>query len=105
MANMPAEYFRNRRKERYPTIRKMIDSQKLESGCVSCGYNKCPAALQFDHINPEEKKFAVGRMAFSNYSLETIQAEIDKCRVLCANCHAEYTHGYWEGGRNSAWKY
>ena len=36
-------------------IRKRIDKIKLSTGCEICGYNKHPAALSFDHFNPENK--------------------------------------------------
>lgn len=64
-----------------------MDALKLERGCDRCGYATCPAALEFHHRNPAAKLFAVGqhpRMARSR-----VEAEIAKCDLLCANCHAE----------------
>lgn len=55
--------------------------------CIKCGYNKCLAALQFHHVNPEEKEFRIG--GAHTYSWERIQKELDKCILVCANCHAE----------------
>ena len=59
--------------------------------CEKCGYCKCDAALQFHHKNPEEKDFAISTI---NLNTETIAMsdlykEVDKCSLLCANCHAE----------------
>lgn len=63
----------------------------LEKGgkCECCGYNKNIAALEFHHINPEEKDYQLDLRAFSNYSLEHLRSEISKCKLLCANCHRE----------------
>ena len=54
--------------------------------CEHCGYNKCIGALQFHHINPEEKDFAISK---KNKSFENLKKEIDKCILLCSNCHVE----------------
>lgn len=57
--------------------------------CECCGYNKNLAALEFHHRNPEEKEFQVDARAFSNHSLEKLERELEKCSLLCANCHRE----------------
>lgn len=58
--------------------------------CERCGYNKCIAAMEFHHINPEEKLHTVKDLMVRNWEL--IQAEIDKCILLCSNCHREEHH-------------
>ena len=55
--------------------------------CEKCGYNKCIAALDFHHKNPEEKIYDV--KSLMNRKWELIQEEIDKCILLCSNCHRE----------------
>ena len=62
---------------------------KMESGCVDCGYKKHPTALQFDHIN-DDKEFSPARGAC--YSKERVRAQMAKCEVVCANCHAIRTY-------------
>ena len=57
--------------------------------CEKCGYNKNIAALDFHHINPDEKEFQLDARHFSNQNLEKLQKELDKCILLCANCHRE----------------
>jgi hypothetical protein len=47
--------------------------------------------LVFDHKNPEEKRGNLSQMAQHSYSLKTIQDEVAKCRVLCANHHQKHT--------------
>ena len=53
--------------------------------CEICGYCKNIAALEFHHINPEEKKFNVDMRKFSNMNLEKLEAELEKCILVCAN--------------------
>ena len=62
----------------------LINTIKMESGCVDCGYNKSPFALQFDHT-ADDKEFTIG--ASVTFSWQRIEKEIAKCEVVCANCH------------------
>jgi hypothetical protein len=64
-----------------------VQAYKVEQGCVDCGYNDHPAALEFDHLPGEDKLFNIGEK-LGVYKPETIWAEIAKCEVVCANCHA-----------------
>ena len=80
------------------SIRQALDTYKITKGCAECGYKGHAAALQFDHIDPATKyRTASGKVVHPSdmvgrYSVETIIAEIAKCRVVCANCHAIHTH-------------
>jgi hypothetical protein len=60
-----------------------------------CEWEGCavddPDMLVFDHLCPAEKREEVSRMAYQTYGLETIKAEVAKCRVLCANHHQKHT--------------
>ena len=55
--------------------------------CVRCGYNKSLAALQFHHTDPTQKEFSLGHKRGIKWE-EQIK-ELDKCELVCANCHAE----------------
>lgn len=56
--------------------------------CMKCGYDKCINALEFHHMNPQEKDFTLSHM--KNYSFNKIVTdELDKCILVCANCHRE----------------
>jgi 5-methylcytosine-specific restriction endonuclease McrA len=55
--------------------------------CVKCGYNKSLSALQFHHTNPLEKDFGIGDNI--NRPWDSIKNELDKCILLCGNCHSE----------------
>ncbi len=57
--------------------------------CEKCGYCKCKSALEFHHREPGEKDFDISRTR-TNFREET-QKELDKCDLLCSNCHRE-TH-------------
>lgn len=68
-------------------IGKYTREYKLSKGCSVCGYNKCAAALDFHHNG--DKDFNISRGESQNYGLIKIRKEIDKCIILCKNCHAE----------------
>lgn len=59
--------------------------------CVVCGYNKCNGALDFHHIDPTKKIFNIARQ--HTYSFKILKPELDKCVLLCKNCHCEYHLG------------
>ena len=69
----------------YYRKRHFIDGLKI-NGCAICGYNKCVESLDFHHVNPRDKKF---RIAAGNYTKEKILEEVNKCILLCKNCHFE----------------
>ncbi len=56
--------------------------------CQSCGYKKCFKALEFHHKDPKEKDFNIFSKSHSR-SWERVKNEIDKCMLVCANCHRE----------------
>lgn len=61
--------------------------------CKLCGYDRCVAALEFHHLDPSEKRFALGSRGLGR-SLADLRAEARKCVLLCSNCHAEVEAGY-----------
>lgn len=54
--------------------------------CSVCGNLYPPAAMHFHHVNPKEKTLPIHKSMFRNMSEELIR-ELDKCVVICANCH------------------
>ena len=70
-------------------IRNKVWAYKVERGCSVCGYNKCPRALQFHHHN-DDKEGDIGRWVGNGRSYENILVEMEKCVILCSNCHAEH---------------
>ena len=59
--------------------------------CEICGYDKCISALEFHHIASGEKDFGVSDGL--TRSLEKNKEEVDKCILVCANCHREIHEG------------
>ena len=59
----------------------------LGGKCKSCGYNKCAAALEFHHRDPSQKDISVAFLR--DHSWEKAKKELEKCVLLCANCHRE----------------
>jgi hypothetical protein len=77
-------------KEYYQKKRILVKNELVEykgGKCEICEYDKCNKALEFHHLNPKEKDFSI-----SNHSLKDInklKKEVDKCILVCSNCHRE----------------
>lgn len=63
----------------------------LGGKCNRCGYNKYVGALDFHHLDPSIKEFNIGESGYTR-SWERVRVELDKCELVCANCHREI-HG------------
>jgi predicted HNH restriction endonuclease len=70
--------------------RKVIKEIKEAFGakCSICGYSKCAAALDFHHINPEEKEREIS-VHGCTFSKAKLLEEAKKCILICSNCHRE----------------
>lgn len=67
--------------------RKKIELVEYKGGkCEKCGYSKCIDALDFHHVDPNEKDFTIGG---KSWSFDRLKNEVDKCILVCANCHRE----------------
>lgn len=62
----------------------------LTHPCVDCGEKRI-ATLQYDHIDPSDKKMGIATMVSKGHRVEEIEKEVEKCEVRCANCHAVRT--------------
>lgn len=81
-------------RKRYNSIRENIIEFKKTLCCKKCGENRY-YLLDFHHRNPEEKDYAISEKTHNN--IESLKNEIDKCDVLCANCHREWHFLYPQG--------
>lgn len=75
--------------------RKFLRAKSLEYGggkCSICGYKKCIRALTFHHIDPSKKSFGLSANGITR-SWDKTKAELDKCVLLCMNCHMEIHDG------------
>lgn len=70
-------------------FKKRLAKIKEDAGCFDCGI-KNHIVLDFDHIR--DKKYNVSRMIHDGFSWKAISKEIEKCQVVCANCHRIRTH-------------
>lgn len=90
------EIYRERDKiqkaKQYSKKREIIDNIK-SSGCIICGETET-VCLDFHHLDPSQKDFKVSSL--NNKGLKTILAEVDKCVILCANCHRKFHAGLIE---------
>lgn len=65
---------------------------ELKGGkCQLCDYNKCNQVLQFHHLDPSKKDFNIGNGNTRSWS--ATKQELEKCILLCANCHTEVHAG------------
>lgn len=79
-----AEVVRAAGRRRYRQRVEMVNAIKLDRGCADCGYKANPVALDFDHAG-SNKTANVSSLLKSTW--ENVLAEIEKCDVVCANCH------------------
>ncbi len=71
--------------------RKAIKEKAIEylgGKCFFCGYDRSYAALDFHHIDESSKKFGLSQDGLTR-SWEKTKLELDKCILVCANCHRE----------------
>ena len=78
---------------------KVLRRYKMWKGCKTCGYKEHYAALTFDHRDPKDKLFSITQR-LASISWEKIKAEVEKCDILCFNCHMIKTHIKGEGKTN-----
>lgn len=81
-----SKYSNARRKQ----IRAVVSNIKSSTPCADCKQKYHPACIDFDHR--ENKKAAVSHMISDGYSLQLVLKEIEKCDVVCANCHRLRTY-------------
>lgn len=67
--------------------RKKIAIEYLGGKCAKCEYSKYYGAFHFHHLNPETKRWDWTKLRLRSWS--DIYSELDRCILLCANCHAE----------------
>ena len=75
---------KERNKKVTTTNRQKLYEYLSEHPCLDCGEDR-PIVLEFDHLR--DKRMGVARMVADSYSWKEILLEIDKCEVVCRNCH------------------
>ncbi len=79
------EYKWDRQVRKREEAREYVEAYKATHPCIDCGKSDA-RFLSFDHVRGT-KKMNVSQMVNQGYSIEAIQAEIDKCEVRCLECH------------------
>ena len=83
------ERLRKSNKRRKVEIAEWFETYKVNLSCKECGESHI-GCLDFHHRNPDEKDFEVSVAVCRGWSRERILAEVEKCDVLCANCHRKF---------------
>lgn len=84
------DFLKSRNYRHVDNYRKKIKERLVDykgGKCEICGYNKCISALEFHHIEPTKKDFTISNS--SVLSFDKCKQEVDKCILVCANCHRE----------------
>lgn len=63
---------------------------RMSHGCIDCG-ELDPIVLEFDHRNPSTKKYKISDIRKTKVKIEDFISELEKCDVVCANCHRRRT--------------
>ncbi len=77
--------------QRRSRLRSWLNGIKRKRGCSRCDIDSA-ACLDFHHVDTATKEMAVGKMVTYGYGKERLREEIEKCTVLCANCHRKIHH-------------
>lgn len=86
-----AEYLKKAVDKRRKKIKSLAVTTK-GGKCQFCGYDRCIGALEFHHLDPKGKDFGLGQNGLTR-SWERTKNELDKCVLVCSNCHKEIHAG------------
>ena len=70
---------------------KLMSIEYLGGECQICRYNKCVASLDFHHRDPSTKDFKISTGNIKSW--DRLKVELDKCALVCSNCHREIHYG------------
>ncbi len=73
-------------KARHIEVKKRFKEYKSTLSCLSCGESD-ECCLDFHHRDPTKKDLPVSRAITNNWSWKRLMEEVEKCEILCANCH------------------
>lgn len=86
-----AEYLKQAVTRRRQHLRQLALTYKGNT-CLLCGYSFCLSALEFHHLHSKGKDFGISAKGYTR-SWMVVKQELDKCVLLCANCHREVHEG------------
>lgn len=103
-----AKWYQNNKERRYEAKKKRLSKNKKwfaeyksKLKCKNCPENH-PSCIDFHHREGEEKEKNISKLVHGGYSIKRILEEINKCDVLCANCHRKEHWDEWEN-QNGRW--
>jgi hypothetical protein len=67
---------------------KLLAFEYKGSKCERCDYDRCLSAMEFHHLDPQGKDFGISDKGYTR-SWQKVKEELDKCIMVCANCHRE----------------
>ena len=70
---------------RVAAARAYVDELR-QAPCVDCGVQYHLAAMEFDHVRGEKQR-NIAAFVVAGYTIDAIDAELEKCELRCANCH------------------
>lgn len=93
MRDTARQYAHNRRyaRQRHAAVKAFVDDYKATHPCRDCGQLFPPECMDFDHLDPATKRAGVSRMVGTERGIALVWAEINKCELVCANCHRTRT--------------
>lgn len=83
------EEHKRRKAERKRELQDWLTDLKAERGCSECDEDH-PACLDFHHLDEDTKTDTVSRMVSDGYGKKKLLEEMEKCILLCANCHRKH---------------
>lgn len=86
------DYYQSKRRKNQEKVRDFITNSKTGKPCTDCGRIFHPSVMHYDHLPEFEKSFAISQSSVATLSIKKIQAEIEKCELVCAICHGYRTY-------------
>lgn len=84
-----SEYYKRKSREKKKNISEIIKKIKSETPCFDCGQKYPYYVMDFDHIS--DKKIEISKIS-NKGSLSLFKTELDKCQIVCSNCHRIRTY-------------
>ena len=82
------QYYKDKSNSQSMKLRKIVRDYKITHDCITCG-EPDPLVLDFDHLG--DKLGNVSTLVSNGVSVKRLMDEINKCQILCANCHRRKT--------------
>lgn len=73
---------------------KLVAVEYKGGKCSNCGYFRCVNALDFHHVDPSSKEHEINILIKNRVQFDSLKKELDKCVLLCSNCHREHHAGF-----------